>query len=283
MSYNEKIYEIKNGEVTILVKSDYRNAKFDFKGLMVSNKPNILFKDYVSSYDEKIEGKSSIQMSTYILEKLKEIASNELKEYLERNINRTDFYYKKDEYGEYSFWKELYLFKNKMPKIEENITLSYDYIADGIAEGAINGICCVFDFLQDDFISFRKQHDSNNKQKSITPFNIFYKHYRNLILALEQYKRRMAHKAFSEIIRLNEFLEGKKSIKLYFKDGLVVEYKDNYGIRINSIIEIIENKFYIARNYSFRPELKSKKLISELDYLQYGKNKYIINADNYQI
>ena len=47
---NNKIYELKNGEVTVFLKSKYgQRGEFEFAGVSINNNPDVVYVDYVST------------------------------------------------------------------------------------------------------------------------------------------------------------------------------------------------------------------------------------------
>ncbi len=271
-----KTYEIKKNDITILLSGADGRGKFEFEGLIINSKPDVIFKEYISSFDESIENKTLISMRKYLFSKIKEQADKQLKEYIENNINNTDFYTEKNEYG-YVFWGRQNTWHNKYPEIREDISLCLNDIGEGNILCIINNTECIFNFMKDEFTEIKKQY---NNQEEKTPIDIFYGGGLNFIIAIEQYRKGIAHKGFTEIVNLNNFLEGKKSIKIKLKDGRCIELKDSYGVSASDIIEMIDGKFYINDSYSMKPRIKDRLPITELDYLQFGKNVYKINTDN---
>lgn len=273
-------FEMVNGAVTVILGGADQQGKFSFEGVKVSTKPNVLFKSYVHSLDKKVSGELTItSLREHIYGKIKVQADSELKDYIKKHINDTAFYTEKDEY-EYKFFSRGVNSKDAYPEIDENINLTYGSIGHGLVNCTINNRYCVYDLVQDKFISIRSS--SYSDAVDVTPLQIFYGRELNFIIALEQYKLGKAHPAFTEVVNLNKFLEGKKSVKLKMTNGKVHELKSTSSeVRANQIIECINGVFSMENNYHLSPRLeKDHTGLEFLDCLQFGKQTYKINAAN---
>lgn len=276
-----KMYELKNGDLTILLKGGNSDGKFEFEGLTVANKPNIIFKKYIWSRDNKeVDGKQLIEIGDYLFDKLKTEADKQLEEYIEQNINNQSFWTENNN-EHYNFFTRTLSFKDECPQQRIDKDVSYYEIGEGIVTLIVNRILCVYDFNQDKFIRLTSEYSRADEKKDFTPLEVFYnKMELSQILAVEQYKRGVAHKTFTEIVNLNKWLEGKKSVKLNLKDGRVIEIKNNGEITARSIINIVENEFYINDYYYMKPRINATLPISELESLQFSRSTYLINIDN---
>ena len=258
----DKLYKIENGDVTIYVRSGIRGS-FEFEKMTIKNKPGIVFKTYVYKEEENM-----VSIGEYVYKKLKNIIDQRLQQYVKDNISRYDFYTKKSEYNENIFFERFYTFKDKYTEKRCDYNTSLNDIVEGIATLSVNNCKCKFNLVKDEFID-------------MTPLSKFYsEHDLNLMVAIEQYKQGTAHKIFTEIVNLNKFLEGKKSIKLILKDGRVIDLKCQYGVSVSKILRLIKDKFYIDDNYDMKPRLGEKLPLEALDYLQFGKKQYRINIEN---
>lgn len=270
----DKVYKIQNNGLTVLLKNPDGEGKFKFEGLIINNNPNVVYMSYVDMWTKKEEGKTYVSLYNYLYDKLKVEADKQLKEYINNNINNKDFYTKKDEYNH--FFRDNLFADGELPNIKKEIKIYLDGIAEGVVNCIIGGyISCKYDIIQDKFIEIKEHYNS----KRITPLDVFYGCYLDYILAIEQYNRGIAHKAFTEIVNLNKFLKGKKSIKIALKDGRVLELKKD-NIKASDILSITNDEFVLNHNYYFRPMIDEELPLTEVDYLQYSKTIYKINTDN---
>lgn len=278
-----KKFKMVSGEVTVLLGDRATsNGQFSFEGVMVTTKPNVLFKSYVSSFDKKEEGELSIvSLRDYIYSKIRIQADSDLKDYIAEHIGDVEFYTKKYEDGRDEFFSQGMNFKDEFPEISEEIDISLDKIGDGLVNCKIAYSQCIYDLVQDKFISIKSSdyHDA----KDIAPLDIFYKRDLRKIIAIEQYKIGKAHKLFTEIVNLNKFLDGKKSVKLVMKNGDIHTLKGKGDIRASQILNFANDKIYIDDNYNLMPRMGRYIEAKELDYLQFGKNKYTIDSNNLTI
>ncbi|GCD12633.1 hypothetical protein [Clostridium tagluense] len=280
-------YQLRNGNMTTLLSGADTNGKFEFEGLMIDSIPNVVFKKYIWSHDVQIaDGVKYVEIGTYIFDKLKESADQQLKEYIENNINDTVFYTNMNQ-NDSCFLTNNHSWEDEYPKIQRNVSTSYSEAGEGIFKITIDGIICVYDFKEAKFIKFEKEYNNSydKDKKEITPLDIFYRRNLNLILAIEQYRKGTAHNVFTELVNLNKFLNGKKSVKINFKNdigkkGKIVTLKSNNSVSSNGLFTIFNNEFYINDSYNMQPRLDKRLPLSELDYLQFGKKTYKINVEN---
>jgi len=271
-------FEMVNGPVTIILEGGDSAGKFSFEGIKVETKPNVLYKPYVWGHGKKAAGEVTIvSLSEYIYAKLKVQADADLKDYIAEHINDTTFY------KVYRFFDRYCSFKDTYPEIDENINLSYENIARGLVNARIaRSSYCVFDLVQDKFQSIKASEYKDAKDK--TPLQVFYGSMLDSIMAVEQYKRGIAHPAFTELVNLNKFLDGKKSVKLVMKSGKVHELKTKGSeVRASLIVEFRTAKFYLNTSYYMAPRFAYNTEVSELDYLQFGRQTYKIHTANLAI
>lgn len=280
----EKNYKLENNGLTVLMNNTYdKYGKFEFKGLIVADKPNTIFKSSVSSLDKTPDGIEFISIRTYLFNMIKNKADKELKEYIDANINNFDFYTEQipmneQEYdGKFVFFTNHIYFEESEYYKNQNMEMDLCEIAEGIVELNINSCDITFDFRLNEFTKITK--GSHNDKRIVTPLEVFYSGMLHKILAFEQYKKGIAHKAFTEIINLGKFLEGKKSVKIILKNGRgTITLKER--VSVNGLLTMFKGDFYINDSYQMEPRLNGRLPMIELDYLQYGKNIYKINIDN---
>lgn len=276
----EKVYKMekRNGITVYLNNHDY-NGDFSFYGLTADNKPGIMFIK-CAICRQKAEG-TEIEIAEYLYNKIKTEADKQLNEYIDQHINDTEFYTDKNDRGKFFFGKRM-LFTDEYKEKKPTINISYSYIVDGLVYLSVNNAALIFDFKTDTFADPIKSIHSYEENEKLTFMDVLYGCDLDLILATEQYKRGIAHKAFTEIVNLNKWLDGKKSVKLIFKDGSSTKVETG-GSNVNSfyILSLIDKNFVVDDSYYMKPRLKYNYIpVSALNYLQFGKNTYRINADN---
>ena len=89
------------------------------------------------------------------------------------------------------------------------------------------------------------------------------------ILAYEQYKRGLTPPFYNEVAKINEFLEGKKTVTLLLNDG---ESKQ-VSAKISNILATNYKEFWI------NTQMENMD-ISNLRAISYGKKEHIINIEN---
>jgi len=269
--------EIKNGPVCILVNDPKHNGSFEFSGLMLNSKPDVVYKDHIWGSEPEIPGKTSVSMSVLIYDKLKAMADAELKSFIDSNIERKDFYTQKSEYGRYTFFEES-RYSDVIPKEQFSLGITYSRITEGVIEGTINHVQFAYDLIQGEFTEIKNCYGDRD---TLAPIDVFYSQPERLErLAIEQYLKGIAHPVFTEMVNLNKFLQGKKSVKLVLKNGSTHELKYDH-INAKNIVNIVGSQFFIEDSYWLKPRLQEGYLpIKDLDYLQFAKKVYRINPDN---
>ena len=100
----DKLYEIKNGAVTLYV-DQWLGTEFRFKAFTVSNDPDSFFVD--SGILEKYcpDDRKIVRIVDYLYEHYRGEADVQLLKCIKRNINNYDSYSKIDE-NEFRFWNK---------------------------------------------------------------------------------------------------------------------------------------------------------------------------------
>jgi hypothetical protein len=276
-------YEMKNGKVTVILSGSNSDGQFNFESVKVSTKPNVIFRRY--TYGQKApEGMELVSLGDYIYDKVKATADTALKDYIAKHINDMDFYYEKSEEYGYAFFDSANNWKDEYPKMDRDICISLSDVAEGIITGSVHGYLFTYDLVKDKFTSLRS-HSYNGSQE-IEPLRVIYGQHLRFILALEQYRLGKAHPAFTEVVNLNKFLDGKRSVKLNMKNGKTYELKTRHNgdVYAGQIIEFIKGKFYLNDNYDLKPRLNLKygdhMEVSELESITYAKQSYTLNPKN---
>lgn len=103
----------------------------------------------------------------------------------------------------------------------------------------------------------------------------------NYIIASEQYNRGIAPKILNEVVSLQKFLIGKKSVKIITKDFKEYVCKSSYNNNIFNLIayDYSKEKFKISKWF-----LKEKEDIDIKDVLcfKYGSKDYYINSTDFE-
>lgn len=276
------IDQIKKNKFTILFDDVDHDGSFRFMGYFLNNNPNVIYKIYVPLIAEKDTDKTYIRISEYFYNKIEDVFKKQLQDYIEKNINNKDFYYEKNEYNQYIFWNKYNLnhFREEYPNYCGGIRLDFSKIHNGIIEFRINNKFCSFDIIKDDFVMIAKK--KYNEVQEITPLEVFYNQLQiNIALAIEQHKKGIAHKAFSELVKLNNFLEGKKSVRLILDNNEEIKVALTHStLDANDIVELVGDKFYITTSYNMKPRPEKNIPINRLKCLKYGRTTYEINPNN---
>jgi hypothetical protein len=271
------MYEIKNGAVTIYVDPLYDGATFEFKGLTVEGDETFYQKYDTKNKPAEINGRPCAGLDGYLLTLFKRIADEQLAGYLDQHINDMDVY---DIKG--GSIQAILSDTSAEPDTGYSSDVSLNQVIDGIVGYRVNNVICLHNLISKTVVGF-KRNNSGDKTET-TPMNIFYGDRLAVMLSLEQYKRGMAPPFVTELMRLRLFLNGKKSAKLIMRDGSVHEYKPRNGgdVKAGRLIcfdaDNAAEPFYLADFYDIRPRFNRRRQIADLDYLQFGKEKFYLNA-----
>ena len=270
MKKERKLFPVKNGKVTLYVHTN-DGTQFDFEGFIVKGDGN-LYMPYIGAHDRtSLDGRPCVSIEDHLFEKYKALADAQLAEYLEKHINdalvATDFS---------SFWYDA----GKPPTFRYDENLRLERVIDGLVGIEINHTVCIYNFAAGKLAGYRMRYQ--DAEQATTPLKVFYGDRLVQILLLEQYRRGLAPPVYAELARLNAFLEGKKSVKLVMKDGVVHEYKHHNGcdIYLSTLFSYSpDNAMPISLNdcYDLKPRFVRGRPLTDLDYLQYGKHRFVID------
>jgi len=270
---SEPLYPIKKGSFTFYIKSNYTGIEFELVGFTMNGAVGFYKKYHSEFFDEEVPGHPGIDIADYLFEKLKAEADARLNEYLEKHISDYSVY-ELTRASSGDFWSGA----GKEPEHRLDRELDCSKILDGIVGLYLYGYTASYNFREDKFTGLKSRYGSEARE--VTPMTALYGQSLDMMLALEQYKRGVAPPAYSEIIRLNAFLEGKKSLKLVMKSGVVHNLKSRCGdIHLYSLLVDTGNDFVLYDSYDITPRLGRNEPLTSLDYLQYGRGKFVIDTE----
>jgi len=274
---SDKLYQIKNGAVTLYVNMKYNGINFEFVGLTVDGDSNF-YQPHVSFYDaDPIDGRPRVGLDQYLLDKFKSLADKQLKDYLDQNIGDMSIYDIHDDRFEH-LWRNA----GCEPNSHTQESICCRQAIDGVIGFEVGNNDCLYDLASNKVIGYSNEY--SEEEQGITPMRIFFGNHLNCQLALEQYKRGFSPPFYIELVKLNHFLRGKKSVKLVMKDGAVHDYKHHsgYEVFISSLLcfdsQYATQPFSLNNSYDLRPRFSSNRAIAELDYLQHGRERYYIDS-----
>ena len=268
---SDKLYPIKNGDVTLYVEMSYKGTQFDYKGFTVEGDSNFYMPSLTKFNQINLDGRPCVDVGDYLFDKYKALADAQLLEYLERHIHDTlspkDFN---------DFWQQA----GQQPTLKHGRELREKQVIDGLVGIEVNRAVCVYNFAAHEPAGYKALY--RDEELATTPMRVFYGDHLAQLLALEQYKRGLAPPVYTELVRLNAFLEGKKSVKLVMKNGAIHEFKPNYNLSISGLLYYwpeCKTPFCLQDAYHLKPGFGSSRPLADLDYLQHGKQQFVINTD----
>ena len=270
MKKDRKLFPIKNGKLTLYVHTN-NGTQFDFKGFTIKGDGNF-YMPYITYGGTGIDGRPCVSIEDHLFEMYKALADAQLAEYLANHINdtliATDFS---------SFWYDA----GKPLAFRYDKNLRLEQVIDGLVGIEVNHTVCFYNFAAGKPAGYRALY--RNEDLETTPLQAFYSDRLIQMLLLEQYRRGLAPPMYVELARLNTFLKGKKSVKLVMKDGTVHEYKHHSGcdIYLSTLFSYTPDSampFGLNNCYDLRPWFDRSRPLVDLDYLQYGKHRFVIDT-----
>lgn len=234
--------------------------------------PNILYEtDFRTNLDKEIlESKSTIvDLKGTLYNTLKRILEEYTNAFINKNMNNVAYLFVKDEDGYenislYEMGKDIR--ENQYYGLDKNINLllsNFEYldIPNGIIKLSSNTGKKEFIF---DMKKMKFENDEIDIFKAVYGLTSLKK-----ILAYEQYKNGLTPPYYNEVAKINEFLEGKKTVTLLLNDG----ERKQVPAQISNILATDHKEFWI------NTQMKNMD-ITNLRAIGYGKNELVINTEN---
>lgn len=267
-------------------KDDYTLQGYDNKFLQKTNwcylkqKPNNLFcsnRNIIKDSNDRDDldkeifksGATIIDLKGEIYKELDRILRSNIDKFIEKNINNISYFFKNydDDYKNISLFEMgIDLREKNLWSIDRNINIlldnfEYKDISKGILQistrdGKSNFLFNInkMKFENEDMDIFKKIYGLTTLKK---------------ILAYEQYKKELTPPYYNEVAKINQFLEGKKSVTLVFNDG----NEKQVSAQISKILATDYKEFWI------NTEIDNKN-IDNLKAIRYGKKELEVNIDN---
>lgn len=230
-----------------------------------------------------------VDIKEIIRYQLTNILEEELRKFVEKNINNISYFFEDLEqsdsnnnkyYRTPDFLDPMYIGEDVLQEENKSIdskvkntleNVMYDEISNGIVKYG--------------YFSCSKQSVKVNlyEKKIITPANeilteMYSEKLLKNVLAYEQYKRGITPSFYNEIAKINEFLKGKKHVTVIMNDGTEGKAEAD----INDILYFYDGEISIRTYFLNVPnsDINNYKNINNLKCLRYGKNELNININN---
>lgn len=225
-----------------------------------------------SELDKEIfKGKNIIiDLKGTLYNTLRRILNENIDKFVNENINNISYLFENDK----SDYENISLYemgrdirKNQNYGLHNNISLllnnfEYQDISNGLVK--ISTRTGKKDFIYD----MKKMEFINNEIdifKAVYVLTSLKK-----ILAYEQYKKGLTPPFYNEVAKINEFLEGKKTVTLVLNDGGRIQVP----AQISNILATNHKEFWI------NTQLNNME-ITNLRAIEYGKKELVINTENF--
>ena len=201
---------------------------------------------------------------------LRRILNENIDKFVNENINNISYLFENDK----SDYENISLYemgrdirKNQNYGLHNNISLllnnfEYQDISNGLVK--ISTRTGKKDFIYD----MKKMEFINNEIdifKAVYGLTSLKK-----ILAYEQYKKGLTPPFYNEVAKINEFLEGKKTVTLVLNDGGRIQVP----AQISNILATNHKEFWINTQLNIMD-------ITNLRAIEYGKKELVINTENF--
>lgn len=212
--------------------------------------------------------KQIVNIGDYINEKISNRIRDELRIYVLNNINRYDFY-------NTSF---IFDIKNKIN--QDLVTYETRYHSYSYDFSEINhNIVLVKQSYSDGEIKidlFTGEMEFFIKGRKINCLDYYFsQNFLNTIIAQEQYKRGIAPKMLNELVKLQEFLNKKCSVKIITKDSKEHTYKSRYGRDVSNLLDCCNERFEISKYWLNEDENIDLKDVS---HFKYGRKEHYFDT-----
>jgi len=290
------MYSIIKNELTLYFKQEHNSPEnLNFIGFVINNgfdldnKPDIMFTK--SNFHDTLPDSQYqyVSIKKYVIDKLITEANKQANSFLNKNQGNTNFYYECKNNKNVFFGTNL----GKMTALEPHETIEhsikivhdrYNEIFQGIISLNINHCRCEYSFIKDEFI-ITKYFEN----KPITALEaLFNKNELYLQLARKQHTLfGCASPTFDEIVKLNEFLAGKKSCTIHLKNDTKLLLKISTGYNrclcASDLLTFDSHKktFYIDKRNQFVTDYIAFDItVNEINYLQHSTRQHIIDVYN---
>lgn len=230
---------------------------------------NTSYKFEKGIYDREIPKFESELIEKYKIVKIYEETKKQINNYI---TNKVEIIFKNKNYSKYKLYKDMDF--RKINELKENKNFNYKY-----------GDKLELDFERNKInigkIQFNPYTEKIDNLEELFEIGFFKEHIKaNLIL--KEIEKGIAPPYISEITKINEFLEGKKSVNLIFKDC----EKFKAEARIINFLKLQDSKIELDLGYctidNFKKENPGKEekdlKIEDLKGISYSKNVLDING-----
>lgn len=268
---NKEEFKIQGYDNKFLASCHWCYIKKEPDKVFCLNRRIIKDSNYRDNLDEEIfnSGVTVIDLKGMLFEELDRILRDNINKFVEKNINNISYFFEEnlDDYQSISLYEMGKDIREQRGRgVNENIDIllsrfEYKDITNGIIElSTIDGK----EHLIYDMKTMKFKNDDSDIFKKIYKLPTLKK-----ILAYEQYKKGITPPFYNEVAKINEFLEGKKTVTLVFNDG----NEKQVSAQISQILRTNHKSFLINIDIN-------NKDISNLKAIRYGKKELEINTKN---
>lgn len=279
------IYQIVNGSITLYITQDYSGLNFGFKGFTMERDPNHFYTNLSPTLLENIgldlKGRSVIEISDFVAAYYRNRAAVEQQVYISRRIAGNETIDGTEPSA--PFWKDALSQGGRTIQPEDIGSESYRGIAEGIVDCTIGRSRCRYDFVIGEHIgAYSIYEQAPEKKLNISVRDLLYQGKELLFLAEELERQGIAPPAYSEIRRINQFLEGKKTARLVLNCGFTYELKArrNVGfLRADDLFDVNRSNGHVAiipaaYRKNFMPHLSDDVSLHDFKCLEHGRQRY---------
>lgn len=282
-----RIYQIVNGSITLYVTQDYSGLNFSLKGFTMERDPDHFYTNLSPASLENIgldlKGRSVIEISDFVAAYYRSKADAEQKVTISNRLAGSEKIDGTEPFA--SFWKDALSQGGRTIRPEDIGSESYRGIAEGIVDCTIGRSRCRYDFVIGQHIgAYSIYEQAPEKKLNISIRELLYQGKELLLLAEELERQGIAPPAYSEIRRINQFLEAKKTARLVLNSNFTYELKarKNIGfLRADDLLDITCDDGHVAiipaaYRKNFTPHLSDDIPLHEFKCLEHGRQRYFL-------
>lgn len=285
----KQCYQIVNGPITIYVIPDYSGVNFHFKGFTLEQEPAIFYTNdrslVIADVDDLLKDRKPVIISDFLAGFYQAQADAEREKYVKQQLAKCKEIDDSENFWE--FW-DIALKRAGRSIRPHNVGFGgLQNIANGIAECMIGDFRGSYDFISQKHLGFYAQNDWKKEEefKNKAMHLLYDGNYELHFLAEEQEKQGIAPPAYSEIVRISKFLEGKRNVRLILQDHFEYNLKAprySSDLMVSDLISTTCNDGRVSLRVNphcrvSKPRISDNLTLDDFKCLVHGKRKLFFN------
>ena len=283
------LYEINNGEITLYVEKDYTGKTFTLVGFTVKRIPGLFYTDWSPMLLEGLdlpEGSEAAPIMEAVREYYLREAALDSKDYIEKKLSKKSEIVSSSEAFS-AFWRRAMEKAGKPVEEHEFRDANFSKVVNGLVEYTVGSTICRFNFITGEAAGYFSIYDSR-RQAPLTfkALNVLYSGDEPILLVEEMDRRGIAPPAYTELARLNRFLDGKRKAELITQDGTAYELEARRYVHSLTASDILhlgsrgdQMYFQVYKSERCKPLLPANVALKDIAFIRCGKKRHQLNHD----